>query len=314
MKTKFNKPRVRSGLRRLAAVAFTLIEIMVAMALLTVIVIGLMAMFSQTQRAFRAGMAQTDQLEGGRMLSDLIYQDLRQITPTMQTNGVNFFAQIPNYAPAQEVLPGGSNILRTNIFQDIFFTKRQNQTWSGVGYFVRTNASYYATVAPVGTLYRFEKDVHDADFTGTNVYGTFLSFLNATNNPNSTDLPTLSKLLDGVVEFHVRCYDKYGNWITNVDRISTNAQAFITITNGADVGSTIAPSDVLFYGFSNNLVPAYVELEVGVLEPAVLRRLQSIPSAITQSNFLANHAGNIQMFRQRVAIRNADPSTFPSQP
>ena len=308
MKTKFNKPRVRSGLRRLAAAAFTLIEIMVAMALLTVIVIGLMAMFSQTQRAFRAGMAQTDQLEGGRMLSDLIYQDLRQITPTMQTNGVNFFAQIPNYAPAEEVLPGGSNILRTNIFQDIFFTKRQNQTWSGVGYFVRTNASYYANVAPVGTLYRFQRDVHDSDFTGTNVYGTFLSFLNATNNPNSTNLPNLSKLLDGVVEFHVRCYDKYGNWITNGSLISTNE--FIRVTNSFN----IAPGDVEFYGFSNNLAPAYVELEVGVLEPAVLRRLQSIPSAITQSNFLANHAGNIQMFRQRVAIRNADPSTFPSQP
>src|SRR6185437_10944549 len=128
VKTKSNKATFRLALsRRLAAAGFTLIEIMVAMALLTVIVIGLMAMFSQTQRAFRAGMAQTDQLEGGRMLSDLILQDFRQITPTMQTNGVNFFAEIPNYAPAEEILPGGSNIFRTNIFQDVFFTKRQNQ-------------------------------------------------------------------------------------------------------------------------------------------------------------------------------------------
>ncbi len=295
-------------MRQFAALGFTLIEIMVAMALLTVIVIGLMAMFSQTQRAFRAGMAQTDQLEGGRMFSDLILQDLRQITPTMQTNGVNFFAEIPNYSPAKEILPGVSNVLRTNIFQDIFFTKRENQYWSGVGYFVRTNGSYYGNVAPVGTLYRFEKDVHVSDFTGPNVYGTFLDYLNATNNPYS-GLPTsLSKVLDGVVEFHVRCYDNYGNWITNGSPMSTNE--FVRITNS----TFIAPGEVEFYGFSNNLAPAYVELEVGVLEPAGLETMQSLPGALTQSNFLANHVGNIQMFRQRIAIRNADPSTFPSQP
>ena len=50
---------------------FTLVEIMVVMILLSVIVLGLMAMFNQTQRAFRAGMAQTDQMEGGRMFNDL---------------------------------------------------------------------------------------------------------------------------------------------------------------------------------------------------------------------------------------------------
>jgi prepilin-type N-terminal cleavage/methylation domain-containing protein len=294
-------------IRRLAAAGFTLIEIMVAMALLTVIVIGLMAMFSQTQRAFRAGMAQTDQLEGGRMLSDLTYQDFQQITPTMQTNGVNFFAEIPNYAPGGVVLPGGPNLVRTNILQDVFFMKRENQYWSGVGYIVRTNPSYYGNISPVGTLYRFETNRHDVDFAGSGNL-LFQSFQNQTNPA------FFSKLLDGVVEFHVRCYDKDGNWITNRNQIATNSQAFVDITNGPDVGSTIAPSDVLFYGFSNNVTPAYVELEVGVLEPAVLKRLKSIPSLLTQSNFLANHAGNIQLFRQRIAIRNADPSTFPSQP
>jgi len=71
------------------------------------------------------------------------------------------------------------------------------------------------------------------------------------------------------------------------------------------------PADeVLFYGFSNNLVPAYVDLQIGVLEPAVLKRYRSIPDPITASNFLAHHAGNVQLFRQRVAIRNVDPSAY----
>lgn len=302
MKTRTTRKAIgRLALRRLATAAFTLIEIMVAMALLTVIVIGLMAMFSQTQKAFRAGMAQTDQLEGGRMFSDLLRQDLQQITPTLQTNGVNFFAQIPNYAPAQMILPATSNVLRTNIFQDIFFMARNNQTWSGIGYYVRTNPSYFGNLSPVGTLYRFETNVHVVNFSG-DAYEPFLAYQNFTNNSS------ISKVLDGVVEFHVRCYDNNGVWITNGSLISTNE--FVRITNSL----TIAPGDVEFYGFSNNVAPAYVEVEVGVLEPAVLKRMKSIPSLITQSNFLANHAGNIQVFRQRIAIRNADPSVYPPQP
>ena len=236
------------------------------------------------------------------MLSDLTRQDLSEITPTMQTNGVNFFAEIPNYTPAPMILPAtGSNLLRTNILQDIFFMKRENQYWSGVGYIVRTNPSYYGNISPVGTLYRFETNRHDVDFAGSGNL-LFQSFQNQTNPA------FFSKLLDGVVEFHVRCYDKDGNWITNGSPISTNQ--FVDITNS----TVIAPGDVEFYGFSNNVAPAYVELEVGVLEPAVLKRLKSIPSPVGQSNFLASHAGNVQMFRQRIAVRNVDPSAYSSQP
>ena len=38
--------------------------------------------FDQTQKAFRAGMAQTDQMEGGRMFSDMIQRELEQVTPS----------------------------------------------------------------------------------------------------------------------------------------------------------------------------------------------------------------------------------------
>jgi hypothetical protein len=56
-----------------------------------------------------------------------------------------------------------------------------------------------------------------------------------------------------------------------------------------------------------------VDVELGVLEPAVLKRYNSIPDPTTRSNFLANHAGNVQLFRQRVAIRNVDPSAYSQQ-
>jgi len=294
--THLMNTQLRPGVtRRLAG--FTLVEIMVTMVLRSVIVLGLMAMFNQTQRAFRAGMAQTDQLEGGRMFSDFFRQDLQQITPTGQTNGLNFFAEIPNYTPAQMTLPASSHP-RTNIFQDIFFMTRQNQYWSGIGYFVRTNLSYFGNVSPVGTLYRFQTNRHVVDFAG-NGYVLFQAYQNETNPAY------FSKVLDGVVEFHVRCYDDKGLFITNGSPVSTNQ--FVSITNSL----LIAPGEVEFYGFSNNVTPAFVELEVGVLEPAVLKRLKSLPTAVLQSSFLASHAGNIQVFRQRIAIRNVDPSAYP---
>jgi prepilin-type N-terminal cleavage/methylation domain-containing protein len=288
-------------MRRGAEAAFTLIEMMVVMVLLSVIVIGLMAMFSQVQRAFRAGMAQTDQLETGRMFTDLFARELQQITPTYQTNGLNFYAEIPNYSPLLLTLPANS-YPRTNILQDLFFVTRYNQTWNGIGYFVRTNASVFGNMNVFGALYRFETNVSDLQFNG-NGYAPFRMFQFGTNQLNQPSVVT--KVLDGVVAFHVQCYDPNGLLLTNGSH-SILSNNFVTITNSL----SIAPGQVGFYGFSNNIVPAYVELEIDVLEPAVLKRLKSIPSAITQSNFLASHAGHIQIFRQRIAIRNVDPSAY----
>jgi type II secretory pathway pseudopilin PulG len=277
--------------------AFTLVEIMVVMALLSVIILGLMAMFNQTQKAFRAGLAQTDQLEGGRMFTDLLVRDLQQITPTFQTNGINFYTQIPNYAPLQQVLPA-SFYPRTNILENLFFMSRYNQTWSGIGYFVRTNPWVGGLMNPVGTLYRFETNIPMAQIAG-DAQLPYQTFLNATNPLN------ISKILDGVVEFRVRAYDPNGFALTNGSQ-SIQSNFFVTIINSP----TIAPGQVELSAYSNNIVPAYVEVQVGVLEPAVLKRYNSIPDPVTRSNFLATHAGNVQLFRQRIAIRNADTSAY----
>jgi hypothetical protein len=295
---------------RVASAAFTLVEIMVVMILLSVIILGLMAMFNQTQRAFRAGMAQTDQMEGGRMFTDLLLRDIQQITPTHETNGMNFYAQIPAYTPSAQKLPA-SSLARTNLIQNLFFTSRYNQTWSGIGYFVRTNPGFLGNVSLVGTLYRFETNIPISQMAGTNSLLPYLTYLNATNDLNGTNQLLISKILDGVVEFRVRCYDLNGLLMTNGLPSINTSNRFWMITNATDLNPPSIPSDeVLFYGFSNNIVPAYVEVQVGVLEPAVLKRYKSIPDPLSASNFLANHAGNVQLFRQRVAIRNVDPSAY----
>ena len=57
---------------------------MVVVALLALIVMALMAVFNSTQTAFRAGVTQTDVLEGGRAAMDLIAADLRQMSPSLR--------------------------------------------------------------------------------------------------------------------------------------------------------------------------------------------------------------------------------------
>src|SRR5262249_41677499 len=116
-------------LHRTAADAFTLIEIMVVVVLLSLIILGLLLMFDQTEKAFLTGTAQTDQLEAGRMFNDFLLRDMEQIVPGGHTNTVNFWAHIPNYGtlqPLQQTLPPGS--VRTNLLEDLYFVSRVNQT------------------------------------------------------------------------------------------------------------------------------------------------------------------------------------------
>ena len=61
--------------------------------------------------------------------------------------------------------------------------------------------------------------------------------------------------------------------------------------------------------FSNTL-PASVEIQLGVLEDRTLQRAESIPDSNTRSNYLAQHAGQVHLFRQRILIRNVDPSAY----
>ena len=108
------------------------------------------------------------------------------------------------------------------------------------------------------------------------------------------------RVIDGVVHFHVRAYDHNGILITN--NINTN------ILSGVFVSTNVFNSGVEYaYTFTNKALPAYLELELGVLEPHVLERYRSYPptATIAASNYLARQAGAIHLFQQRVPIRMA---------
>ena len=275
--------------------AFSLIEVLVAVTLMSVIVLGLLTMFSQTQRAFRAGITQVDVMESGRAACEMIARELEQTTPTRQPNSLSFFARWNSsaYGGLVQLLPGkdpaNNNQWRTNVLQDVVFATRENQTWSGIGYFVLTNGSDI-----VGTLYRYETNVPalDLDRVASLVPSTFAA------HPNH--------VIDGVVHFRVLAYDSTGYLIT------PNRPYVVPFNaNNSSIGVTnTMPSELSYeYHFRSNAVPAYLELEIGVLEAKTAARARNLPLA-SQMKYLESKVGNVQVFRQRIPIRNVDPSVY----
>lgn len=304
--------------RRVRRAAFSLVEILVTVALLSFIVLGLLAMFHQTQRAFRSSITQTDVLEAGRALTDLVGRELEQMRPCpapYSVNGnlwfsTNFFAEIaPGFnQPLLQDLPG-VNALRTNLVQRFFFLIRENQTWEGIGYQVLPEADN----SGVGTLYRFHATAplrHGPILSGMFRDQAAIARQNVLLQQPVTNL---SRMVDGVVHLRVRAFATNGFVLTRyngtngfwVPPAANKAAEFIPVPNTAVFASPLDSEQVACY-FVSNAVPAFVELELGMLEPQVLQRYRALGSPEAQRSFLSNRVAQVHLFRQRIPIRNVD--------
>ena len=281
---------------------FSLIEVMVAVALMSLIVIALMAVFSSTQAAFRASVTQTDVLEGGRAAMELITQDLRQMTPSGGTvyGAVNFFSldnsYVPSlaYSPLQQSLPG-SGLLRNNFLNCFFLLGRENTKWIGIGYAVGST-----NTTQLYPLYRFYAETNLA----TPPLVLFKDFTNAVNNGQWTNM---SHVMDGVVHFVVRPNDARGYPMTNTYQF--NSGQWVTNRNVWFYPPAPGLRELGFYFFSNT-VPASVELELGVLEDQPLQHAGSLPTAALRTQYLQQQSGRVHLFRQLVTIPNVDPTAY----
>jgi prepilin-type N-terminal cleavage/methylation domain-containing protein len=283
--------------------AFSLVELLIVMTLLSLIVLALMQVFSATQRAFRAGVTQTDVMEGSRAAVDMIAADLRGLTPSYGTNvdglvnggSVNFFS-VPNayaYTPLHQALPGGSPP-RTNLLNYFFILNRENTKWTGVGYIVDTTST-----APLYPLYRYSVSIN----LNQSPRLLFNDFINKINNAQWTNM---SHIIDGVVHLVVRPYDLNG-------RLLTNGYTFGMKPPGATIffSPAAAYGEMSFY-FQSNAIPASVELEFGKLEDRALKRAVSVASSYSAlTNYLSGQAGSLHIFRQQIAIPNVDRSAYP---
>lgn len=275
--------------------AFSLIEMMLVMGMLAIIVVALLAMFNQTQKAFRASVTQTDVLEGGRAITDMLAHDLAGIVPAYRADVTNFFAEIPGTNFFVQWLPGGTVSGRTNVLENVFFLTRENQKWIGQGYCFTNNSG------GIGSLFQFMGEVNVSQNPGL-LFSNFVlqTTLQTTN---------LHRLLEGVVQFRVRAFDRNGSYLSLLDPnqfVTNNIQVF---TNSPATSGLI--SEVRQYVFKSNAVPAYVEFELGILEKRTYERYLALEAGSwAAANFLTNQIGQVHLFRQRVPVRMVDPSVY----
>jgi type II secretory pathway pseudopilin PulG len=314
--------------------AFTLVEILVTIALLAFITLGLFAALDQVQRAFRSGMSQVDRLEAGRAVTEMLPLELEQATPC-GANAVTFSTQfIPNSAPLIQSLPGpsltGSAQVRTNLLQDCFILTRQNQTWVGIGYCVRVSDAngrlYLPESGPgqlgVGSLYRFTASTNVLMNNGLAADpGQLYAQFKAAAQVGSAAIS--NRICDGVIHFCLATYATNGFPIVLGTRFGTNVAWFrpdalsisplYSVVHPARADSNYSyPGNLAALYFLSNAVPASVGMELGILEQPSWERYNSIPAPAARLAYLqrSDISSRVHLFRQRISIRNVDPLAY----
>ena len=240
---------------------------MVSVTLLAVIMIGLLSMFQHTQRALHVAVTQSDVFENIRGAIQLVSRDLTEMTAYGEADVTNaVFKRFDNQVPTVTLPSGIDQNLR---MYEVFWLTRVNDQWQGIGYYV-SNDPVIPGNAGVGTLYRFAETASRSSVPGLLRDYNSLTFTN-------------HRVSDGIVHFSLEAVYLSG------------ANGF-----GQPIFTRGSPS------LRSNDLPAFVDVEIGVLEPATLKQFQALSSVNVASaqTFLADHVGKIHFFRERVPIRN----------
>lgn len=261
--------------------AFSLLEILVAVALLALIVVGLLSMFYQTQRAFRAGVNQSDVMEAGRTAMDFLARELQELAASGESNVVNTAAFIQPFSfmnPSVQPVPNAQD--RTNRLYDFTYLRRANDNWIASAY--RVNSSN-----GVGTLYRWVQATNLNGVSNLSYYAVNLTYTKPPLAAPYSD-PRFQRVIDGVIHFQLHAFDTNGFLI---DYNTADGSVFTDVVRGNFV-------------FGWDALPAYIDIELGILENVALKRFEA-RGAIQGPTYLQGQAGKVHLFRQRVPIRSA---------
>jgi hypothetical protein len=329
-----------------AAAGFTVTELMVAVSLMTLIVVALYQMFNQTQKAMRANEAQVDSTERGRGVLELVSRELESARVGMRADATNLWLRsalgLTNLAQNdfQVGNVASATSLRSNLFDDIYYLTKTDKAWRGMGYVVmqaQTNSKGFNVVGRpltgLGTLYRYETPLTNRDyaFPSRRLYSNYVALLPKISvTPDALPAETnFSQIAQGIVHFKVLPFDTKGQLLaygttnldssymmlrkglngilgypaSNIDRKDTNlisaANVILESINIKDLMDTMAT-------FRSNALPAYLELELGVLEPDALRIYNQMlkDEQYTQARaYLEKRIAKVQIFRKRIPLR-----------
>lgn len=286
--------RIEQGARQRA---FTLIEMLVAVAVLAMIITALMAILNQVTKAMHLANAQTDVQENGRSITEMISREMQQAVlfqPGGTTNlgfgfsNVNFVIgqnlNLTNYLVNHLAL---DSLPWANELQYCLFATRRGTTNTFIGYYVGQAGN------GVGTLYRFTSSHvnYSTNITHSVVnYTKFWSeFQSATNAVDLGNLGTtyMGAVAEGIVHLRFTAYTNTGD-------------LFIPGTNYLKYE---IPSSQDYFTFYTNKLPAFVEVELGILEPSVLAQLRAMPDG-AQYSFLTNtlRTAKVHFYKERIPV------------
>lgn len=278
--------------------AFSLMELLLAVSISVVIIGALYTIFHHTQRALLSSVTQVDVLESGRQAMDIITRDLSQISASDIAGATNLLCfQSPAYKPVRQALVGGA--VRTNILQELYFLSRFNRDWTQIGYRVLFASNGVGTLARLSYATNFYNRRPDSNMLA--------QVARIVINQEPTNYLSLA---EGVIHFRVQAYDDMGllmSWDTT-NRF-TNKWMYPQLLLGTNVfiWKDREPTETRF-AFVSNALPAYLELEVGILEPRARDQFQAFAAgSIMAERFISNRAGQVHLFRQRIPLRESSP-------
>jgi len=312
---------------RAATRAFSLVELLVSVGLLSIVILALYAMFDQTQRALRGSVGQVDVLEGVRSAIDLVRRDLEQARPAGVLDGPHLVTRVS--APPGLVLnQSGLFQERQPVLQEVFGIRSvADRQWSAFGYFIADESDpTLRTRPPIGTLYRYEDRGPGQRIPGeaivTNAAIRFIvreplalealsEHVLARTGAGAVMGSTLpyrtnsARVLDGVLNFKVTAFDSVGrpfNIFYPTNQLPARPQ------NGTvpPIGLRhLAGGLVTEATFTGPYMPAYVEVEIDALEPRLLDQYRALPdNPAIRNRYITNNLARVQSFRQRVPLRS----------
>jgi prepilin-type N-terminal cleavage/methylation domain-containing protein len=298
---------------------FTLVELLISIAILVSIVLILTSLITAVSKAWASGEQQVSEFQDGRAILELISRELSQavISSSLQ------FVQNPSIAnfPKNQNLRSGSD--------SIFWQAPASSTTSGnlaeIGYCLVEDHNNSG-----GDVYQLKRFYVPP--TDTTNYQIFAS----PNQPTDTSAPWVTNyftvvppapapplanpIASGVLAFWVRCFDCNGDlipWLSGAPPMKFNSAAHFQLAAPGQSGSFKYINASLTA--RANLLPATVELTIVTLDAQSFRKGPSIPAQNAQgipddlptiSNLfsqalITNSIRNARTFSTRVNLVNS---------
>jgi hypothetical protein len=263
----------RNSLVNRARAGVTVLELMVAMTMVSFIILVLYQMFDKVQAQMRNAIKQVDSLESGRSVMDILYRDFSRMVVPPDAAQVSFEIDADASVFGLEMLHvSSSNAFFTNKMEAVFFTAYDAEAtptnWVGMGF--RVAHPDYPDVEPTngfGTLYRYETNANR--FT-SNFRNQF--YQAAVSNH-------VHKIAENIVHFRVNFY---------ADRIYTN------ITSTFQVDRQLR----------DQTLPKLLEIELGYLDSETATIAASLGSTNAARQFIATRPEKVSFFRFQVRLRS----------